>query len=124
MFDFLLIIAFIIVIKNVPINAILKSTIAILVVTKKSQSNKNVILIPNNIQKNFLLFSFEIILDNGLNTNTDIKIDVNASIANAISIGNIFSLLLAKTILGININILNKLFSNLFIIYFSFIFIL
>ena len=72
--------------RNAPTNTARKSTTAIPVVMKKSKHNSIAILIQNNIQKIFLLFSLEIIFDNGKSTNTDICIDTNASINKAIAI--------------------------------------
>lgn len=70
---------------NAPTNTAKKSTTAIPVVMKKSKHNSIAILIQNNIQKIFLLFSLEIIFDNGKSTNTDICIETNASINKAIA---------------------------------------
>ena len=58
----------------------IKSIIAIPFVINKSKNNKIVILITNKIQKVLFEFSFEIILDNGIKTKSDIWIEINASI--------------------------------------------
>ena len=79
---------------NAPANTAMKSTIAIPVVMKKSKNNSIAILIPNKVQKIFLLLSLEISLDSGKSTNTDICIVTNASINKVIPIPiPLFSLL-------------------------------
>ena len=68
------------IIINAPTNTNIKSIIAIPFVINKSKNNKIAILITNKIQKVLFEFSFEIILDNGIKTKSDIWIEINASI--------------------------------------------
>ena len=56
---------------NAPMNTAMKSTIAIPVVTNKSQNISIAALIANSIQNTFFELSFEIIFDKGLYTNTE-----------------------------------------------------